>query len=170
MQIAGCKVLQAQGDADTMIVRTPIEEDKKGLQVTAVIGNDTDLLVLLIAHAPADNKLKMVTHKKGSQKVIENYISDIQRDIGDMKDVLLAVYAFTGYDTVSAIYNKGKIGPFKKVQSNKDLRTMLLTFNDPNADPNVVANAGKQFFLSIFGFCKNEDLYSARHWLLENDR
>ncbi|GBN48732.1 hypothetical protein AVEN_35286-1 [Araneus ventricosus] len=75
-----------------------------------------------------------------------------------MKDVLLAVYAFTGCDTVSAIYRKGEIVPFKKVQANKALHAKLLRFNYPNADPNAVADAGKHFLVSMFGSRNTDDL------------
>ncbi|GBM21273.1 hypothetical protein AVEN_149861-1 [Araneus ventricosus] len=101
----------------------------------------------------------MVMPKKGNQQEKVHSIRDIQRGIGDMKDVLLDVYAFTGCDTVS-IYRKGKIVPFKKVQANKAFHTELLTFNDPNADPNAVADAE-----SIFSFpCL--DLGTPQIWIL----
>ncbi|GBM21107.1 hypothetical protein AVEN_212903-1 [Araneus ventricosus] len=93
----------------------------------------------------------MLMPKKGNQQEKVHSILDIHRDIGEMKDVLLVVYAFTGCNTVSAIYRKGKIVPLKKVQANKALHTKLLRFNDPNADPNAVADAGKHFLLSLFG-------------------
>ncbi|GBM03920.1 hypothetical protein AVEN_185414-1 [Araneus ventricosus] len=94
---------------------------------------------------------KMVMPKKGNQQEKVHSIRDIQRGIGEMRYVLLAVYAFTGWDTVSAIYRKEKTVPFKKVQTNKALHTKLLRFNDPYADPNAVADAGKHFLLSMFG-------------------
>lgn len=118
LQRAGCTVHQAPGDADLMIVLTAIDEAEKGLGAS-VVGDDTDLLVLLTVHAPPDNKLKMVVPKKGNQQEKVYSISDIQRGIGEMKDVLFAVYAFTGCDTVSAIYRKGKIAQIRKVQANK---------------------------------------------------
>ncbi|GBL81213.1 hypothetical protein AVEN_143548-1 [Araneus ventricosus] len=102
--------------------------------------------------------------KKGNQQEKVHSIRDIQRGIGEMKDVLLAVYAFTGCDTVS-IYRKEKIVAFKKVQANKALHTKLLRFNDPNADPNAVADAGKHFLLSMFESRNTDDLDTLRHQL-----
>ncbi|GBM52441.1 hypothetical protein AVEN_214535-1 [Araneus ventricosus] len=77
-------------------------DEEKGLGAT-VIGDGTDLLVLLSVHAPATNQLKMVIPKKGNQQGKMHSIRDIQQGIGEMKDVLLAAYASTGCDTVSAI-------------------------------------------------------------------
>ena len=45
----GCQVLHAQGDADTLIVRTAVSCAIN--KTTVVIGEDTDLLVLLLHHA-----------------------------------------------------------------------------------------------------------------------
>lgn len=157
LQRSGCTVHQASGDADLLIVLTAIDEGKKGFNA-CVIGDDTDLLVLLTVHAPSENKLKMVVPKKGNQQEKVYTISDIQRDIGDMKGVLLAIYAFTGCDTVSAIYKKGKITPYRKVEADNILRTKLLVFNDPKADPSAVADAGKHFLLSMFGAKNTENL------------
>ena len=162
LQRGGCKIHQAMGDADLLIVLTAIEEDEKGIEAY-VIGEDTDLLVLLTVHAPSENKLKMVVPKKGNQQEKIYRISDIQRGIGDMKDVLLAIYAFTGCDTVSAIYKKGKITPYRKLQANDALREKLLVFSDPKADPIAVANAGKHFLLAIFGAKNTENLDSFRY-------
>jgi len=162
LQRAGCTVHQAPGDADLMLVLTAIGKAKKG-PGASVIGDDTDLLVLLTVHAPPENKLKMVVPKKGNQEEKIYSISDIQRNIGEMRDVLFAIYAFTGCDTVSSIYKKGKIAPFRKVQANKALHAKLLVFNDPKADPSAVADAGKHFFLAMFGAKNTDDLDSLRY-------
>lgn len=113
---------------------------------------------------PQPTSTWMVIPKKGNQQEEVHCIGDIQRAIGEIKDVFLTVYAFTGCDTVSSIYKKGKIAPFKKVQGNKDLRTKLLTFNDPNADPDAIAVAGNHFFLSLFASKHDtDDLDTLRH-------
>ncbi|GBL83361.1 hypothetical protein AVEN_110672-1 [Araneus ventricosus] len=105
----------------------------------------------------------MAMTKKGNEQEKVHSIRDIQRSIGEMKDILLAVYASIGCDTVSAIYRKGKIVPSKKFQANKELHTKLLRFNDPNADPNAVADAGKNFLLSMFGSRNNDNLETLHH-------
>lgn len=162
LQHCGCTVLQASGDADLLVVLTAIDEAKKDVQ-TCVIGDDTDLLVLLTVHAPSGNKLKMVVPKKGNHQEKVYIISDIQQGIGDMKDVLLVTYAFTGCDTVSAVYKKGKIAPYRKVQANNVLREKLLVFNNPKADPSAVADAGNYFLLAMFGAKNTEDLDCLRY-------
>lgn len=51
------QILQADGDADIMIVST-------------AIGDHTDLLILLIVLAPPNNLLKMIIHIKSNQQEI----------------------------------------------------------------------------------------------------
>ena len=50
---AGCNVLRAKGDADVDIVKAAISEASS--KSTAVIGEDTDLLVILLYHALAES-------------------------------------------------------------------------------------------------------------------
>ena len=46
---SGCEIHQARGDADVLIVQTALKSATK--QETVLVGDDTDLLVLLIHHA-----------------------------------------------------------------------------------------------------------------------
>ena len=48
----GCKVLHDQSDADVLIAKTAIESAAS--MDTILVGDDTDLLILLIHHAPLD--------------------------------------------------------------------------------------------------------------------
>ena len=49
MKQAGCEIHQARGDADVLIVQTELTSADK--QETVLVGDDTDMLVLLIYHA-----------------------------------------------------------------------------------------------------------------------
>ena len=49
LQLSGCNIIHAPGDADLMIVQMAVQSAKS---ITAVlVGDDTDLLVLLCHHA-----------------------------------------------------------------------------------------------------------------------
>ena len=54
LRIKGCNVIQAPGDADVIIVKTAVES--ANLYSTALIGEDTDLLILLLYHATKQSK------------------------------------------------------------------------------------------------------------------
>ena len=49
LEEAGCVIQQARGDADVLIVQTTIASAAQ--RETILVGDDTDLLVLLIHHA-----------------------------------------------------------------------------------------------------------------------
>jgi len=52
LEVKSCKILHATGDADTLIVRTALKTSTDS--TTFVIGEDTDLLVLLCHHVRPD--------------------------------------------------------------------------------------------------------------------
>ncbi|GBM45497.1 hypothetical protein AVEN_210228-1 [Araneus ventricosus] len=77
-------------------------------------------------------------------------IRDIPRDIGEMRDV--GCIRFYRMCHRFSNLQKEENSAFQKVQGNEALHTKLLTFSDPNADPNAVADAGKFFFFPCFDF------------------
>lgn len=83
----GCNVLQAHGDADTLIVSSAIKEAQKGMEVR-VISDDTDILVMLIALASPNYNLKMIVPGKGSHSNRIHNIQAMQQEIGEMKNIL----------------------------------------------------------------------------------
>ena len=63
LEIAGCTVLYSKGDADTMIVKASVE---CSLQInTIVVGDDTDLLVLLCYHCEFSSQDVFFQHRLG---------------------------------------------------------------------------------------------------------
>lgn len=67
LEAAGCHVLQAVGDADVLIANTAVARAAES--PTTVVGEDTDLLVLLICHAdPESHTLYMQSDKKKGKK------------------------------------------------------------------------------------------------------
>ena len=49
-----CKVLYADSDADTLIIRTAIQQSNN--ENTCIVGNDTDLLILLLNMSLSDSR------------------------------------------------------------------------------------------------------------------
>ena len=66
LEAAGCHVLQAVGDADVLIANTAVARAAESS--TTVVGEDTDLLVLLICHAdPESYTLHAVRQEEGQE-------------------------------------------------------------------------------------------------------
>jgi len=116
-----------------MIALTGVKCIRKG--ATYVIGEHTDLLVLLCHHAEEDmNKLifrsdKAVKPDKNT-KVREWEINALQKSLGDKVCYLLPIiHAIGGCNTTSGLYGIAKGLPLRKAMSNssfaKDLEDML---------------------------------------------
>ena len=105
LQNSGFEVLHATGDADCLIVKTVI--DKAAEIETVLVGEDTDLLVLLLYHLRSDHNSVYFT-SSGSRK--DSKVWDIQcvqlqqtfgRDVGNR---VCFSHAFGGTDTTSAVF------------------------------------------------------------------
>ena len=107
LQNSGYAVRQAVADADTLIVRTAVELSRTQPNVS-VVGDDPDLLVLLIALANKDINVSLL--KPGRGKIPQrNYSSlKLQQALDDMCGCLPFVHAATGCDTTCAPYRQGK--------------------------------------------------------------
>lgn len=114
LKAAGCKVHQAEADADRLIVTTAIGIGESGVE-PVLIRKDTDLLVLLIALASPDIDIKMLmpANKAHPHKICTS--KSLQNAMGDMKSCLLFLHVITGCYTKSALHCKGKKVPFNKL-------------------------------------------------------
>jgi hypothetical protein len=157
---AGCQVSQATSDADTLIVSTALSIAQT--KTSVLVGQDTDLLVLLISFAT--RKVFMLIPAKGNKPDRIFNIKKMQEGLGDLRPLLLLLHAFTGCDTTSAIFNKGKKGAWKKLQDDAGLRESVGVFNADNSSQDEIALAGEYFFLKIYGVSREvTDLNIARH-------
>lgn len=107
-----------------------------------------DLLVLLMALTPAEQNILLVkpSHGKVARKV---YSSQQLQTLG-MKDSILLVHAFSGCDTTSAAYRKGKLSCFKLFKKQAVLQGIADIFNSPSSSHEAVAAAGNKIFLALY--------------------
>ena len=111
----GCKTIHADYDADTLIVRTAVQCSKT--INTVLVGEDTDLLVLLCYHMNTDfHNIVFQSEMKASLKKIR--IWDIKKTktvIGqELCKILPFVHAISGCDTTSRLFGVGKGQNVKK--------------------------------------------------------
>lgn len=143
---AGIEVRQSTGDADGLIVQTALEKS-----CSAIVTQDTDILVLLTALAPMNNEILLIKPKKGcTSESVFSSISLQQQHI-DIKNYILLAHSFSGCDTTSAIYGKGKKQLFKLLETETDLATHVHTFHKPDANHIEVKKAGECILLFLYG-------------------
>lgn len=112
LQANGFDTRHAVGDADCMIVQTTLDNAQE--TDTVLVGDDTDLLVLLLYHVKSEHH--KVYFKSSSSKTEARIwkIQAVQDSIGaDICDNILFVHAIGGCDTTSSVYGLGKTLPFK---------------------------------------------------------
>ena len=127
-----------------------------------LIGEDTDLLVLLLYHAPA-NDCKHLYFRSGKGTPNVYNITVLKRLPGD--DVcsdLLFIRAFSGCDTTSRIFGKKYMGKKSVVQKviagDSVLHEYSKVFRTPMADPATVETTGCNAMVSLFNGGKSDSL------------
>lgn len=113
---------QAEADADFAIASFAVEFAKQGEPVV-VAAEDSDILVLLTyLCSPEIKKLWFLCPR--SKSAVYDIVVERKR-LSVVSDLLLVLHAFTGCDTTSAFYKRGKLKAFKLLQSNEGLRSNL---------------------------------------------
>lgn len=141
---AGIEVQHSADDADYDIVLAACTMAKK--RSVAVVGDDTDLLVLLLHHLSPRHQ---VIFLQTANKIIN--IRILQDNLGpDLNASLLFIHAITGCDTTSRPYSIGKVMAVSKCQQLKYHAQSFLKPNQSHEDVNKHGQAA----LEILYNCK----------------
>lgn len=106
-----CNGIQAKGAADVEVVKGVVVMSSK--KSTTLIGEDTDLLILLLYHGEIDSKELFFRSDKGNSHVYN--IKTLKAFLGnDICTGLFFAHALTGCNTTSKIFSVGKKLCFKK--------------------------------------------------------
>ena len=148
----GCTVIQAEGDADVDIAKTAVNSTI--LHSTTLIGEDTDLLMLLLHYCMSDGKplyFRSDNQSRNNQKVYN--INQMKHLLGSqLCTQLLFLHSFTGCDSTSRVYGVGKKSVFQKIM--KDDQVLILcaeTFTSRGMSIAEIKKLGCQAMTVIFG-------------------
>ena len=159
----GCLTVQANGDADLLIVLTAVSCTAS--KPTVVIGEDTDLLVLLCFHGDMDG-CDLYFYSEAKSKGKKQRIWDIKNTknkLGlDTCKLLPVVHALSGCDTTSQLFRVGKSNALKRLTNDSFLR-QARTFFDVNATKDDVVKAGENALLIIYNGNTGDGLNSLRY-------
>ena len=163
LHAAGCKVVHADGDADVLIVQTSVT--CASVTSTTVIGEDTDLLVLLCFHTDLTS---FPTYLQSDKKQLtkKSRIWDIQyvkRSLGpEMCALLPFAHAIAGCDTTSRLFGIGKGVPLQKLKSDPHFKQQAETFikRVPKED---IFHAGEEVLICLYGGRAGECLDDLRY-------
>ena len=125
------RTLQAEGDADLLIVQTAVECAEK--DQTVLVGEDTDLLILLCHYASIDaNNIYFKPEKRRNMKTAPKVwdIKETKLKLGnELCDNILFVHAILGCDTTSSVFGLGKGSALKKYLNEDKFRECATVFS-----------------------------------------
>ena len=157
------KTIHAVGDADLLICQTAV--DSASRSPTTLIGEDTDLLVLLCFHAnPNSFDLYFRSEAKQTSKKPRTWnIKVVKQALGQDTCYLLPfLHALTGCDTTSRLFGIGKGLALKKPKSNEDFKKQGEVFSR-ESDRDEIFSAGQKALSCLYGGSINESLDELRY-------
>lgn len=116
-----------------------------------MIGEDTDLLVLLLHHVEPtmqDVFLTSGSYKKNRTRIWAIKATQARLGRGVCGNILFA-HAFCGCDTTSRAYNISKSLPIKKLKNNDFVKDAQIFLAD-DSNNQVIAEAGERVFVSLY--------------------
>lgn len=161
MSNEGIHVEECTADADTTIVKDAVLSAKNS--TTVVIGEDTDLLLLLCYHTKKTSKDIYFKHGTTSSNKVW-HVQQLQKKLGpELCLDILTLHAFYGCDTSSSLFNVGKTGCLKLYRQDKDFRTAVSQFRLPNVPKEEIHWAGNYIMLATYKGNKGQALKDFRH-------
>ena len=166
LRLDGHSVIQSESDADTQIVSAAIALASDGKHTT-VIADDTDILVLLLFHWNADMAdIHLRSERKKAHKIPLKLIDIREAPKHSEQTVLphiLAIHAWGGCDTTSAVFGQGKCRILKLAQKSQEVRQWCAVFAQEDATRDAVGEAGERIFNSMYGVKPDYSLTKLRH-------
>lgn len=146
LETAGIAVKQADHDAGRLIVITVIAESIQHYKVV-IVGEDVDLVVPIIGLTSADQNIHFF--KQGRGKTVDVIYSSEEN--AAKKETILFAHAFTGCDTTSAIFQRGKNSIFHLFRKKPNLLKDIRVFYDPEASRQSIDDVGERLMLALYG-------------------
>lgn len=162
----GCQVVHSNDDADLDIVMACVESAKT--QTTTLIGEDTDLIILLLYWIPTPSTFNIyvrsdIKHGSQSKGTTQHDVAAIRKHFDDTSvKILLFVHAFTGCDTTSRIFSIGKQKALTTINKTEELKEKALLFCTSGLSQIEVEQIGCSVMAYLFGGSSSESLIDCR--------
>ena len=157
----GIKTLSADGDADVLIAETGVHYSSFG--TTHVIGEDTDVLVLLCHFGNNNSKGLIFRSDRISSKSRVWDIDVLRCTLGkELCHMMPVIHAICGCDTTSRLFGIGKGLALKKVQKELYFKTQIEILSKDTLNMVEVENAGERALACLYGGKRNETLDELR--------
>lgn len=122
-------------------------KDNTGKLVT-VISNDVDLLILLITQSDGYD---IFFYKQTRKNVLYS-----SKDNSDFQKYILFAHAFSGCDSTSAIFNKGKKSIVTLIKKNEELQKLIRIFYKPDQHIDDLYEIAEKLIKKLYGLVYEE--------------
>ena len=155
MKKAKISVVHAEGDADCVIAKEALLSAAD--HATHVVGEDTDLLVLLLFHVKPDMKNVYFSSSKASVTRAWD-VKKVQANVGpDVCKHILFAHAFSGCDTTSRPFGIGKPATLKSIEEGDQVFLQgAEVFLDNSTDKelldhqDLISQTGERLLVSLY--------------------
>ena len=164
-----CKVYHASGDADVLIVQKTVESAR--VVDTVLVGDDTELLVLLCYHASlhSHNIFLKPEPKNAKNHRVWNITAVKQQLSPEVCSNILFLQVILGCDTTSQLYGIGKATSLKKFKSSRHFQEQAKCFATELATLEDISAAVEQVLINVYNGTPGESLdllrYKCKKWL-----
>jgi len=110
-----------------------------------VIGEDIDLLILLLTLSPPKNTIIFEKPRRGKIETRSHAVGSLQEHFKNEIQYFMFIHAIGGCDTTSALFQQGKIKHMKTVQKHPELHDTLLIFNNESSSQEEIERAGEKY-------------------------
>ena len=145
-----CSVHVIRADADLLICLKAVELAE--LSPVTLVGDDTDLIVLLLHHSDVNShEITVVSQQRSSKRHVWP-INTIKKQLPkNVHENILFLHSFLGCDTVSRLHGIGKGIGMKKLANSKEIDEIAKVFGENSMTQIDVAQAGKKAFMVLYG-------------------
>ena len=127
------------------VVSTALDASKE--KPVTVVADDTDVAVMLIYHWNEELS-DIYFHKERGDKCWS--IREALKSLSSIKQHILFIHAWSGCDSVSAIFGKGKPSFFKLVSKSISMQAVSETISDHWATSEEVSDASLKAFKELY--------------------
>ena len=152
------QVTNCEGDADSTIASKALEMSKS--IITVAVADDTDIAVMLVHHW--DEKKHYVVYFLQERWDKAWNIKNASLKNKTSKEHFLFLHAFTGCDTTSSIFQKGKVNLLSMYCKSEYLKDQAEIVCSPWSDQLEVGHAAVNIFKMMYGGKQNDTLSRLR--------
>ena len=149
MESDGQHFIICEANADTKIVSTALNLAMCNSEDVVIVANDTDIAMMLLYHwsKECDN---MIFYQEREQKGWN--MSSISQKLGDLREHhLLFVHAWSGCNTVSTTFGKGKATFLNQLKKSEKLKDISIEMNDTWDTQDDIGTASEVLFGMVYG-------------------